>query len=106
MRVTTYYLQNQVTIESPINNQNERGHQLQSRNERVSPVNIRNECSHQLQSRVTVLELLQISDSDISDNGFEYAYQRNYEKPTKVKKRQKNNNNKYEGDNEALKIRD
>ncbi|KAF0535461.1 hypothetical protein F8M41_009645 [Gigaspora margarita] len=49
-----------------------------------------------------VSELLQISDSNISDNSFEYAYQRNYKKLTKVKKRQKNNNNEYEGDNEAV----
>ncbi|CAG8719300.1 34353_t:CDS:2 [Gigaspora margarita] len=66
-----------------------------------SPVNSRN--------KIMVSELLQISDSDISDDSFEYAYQRNYKKLTKAKKRQKNNNNEYEGDNEAvqsLRIRD
>ncbi|CAG8562336.1 17150_t:CDS:2 [Racocetra fulgida] len=46
--------------------------------------------SHQLQSKVTVSDLLQMSDSDISDDGY---YQRDNEKRTKATKRQRNDDN-------------
>ncbi|CAG8813241.1 16010_t:CDS:2, partial [Racocetra fulgida] len=65
-----------------------------------SPVNNRNESSHQLQSTSTVSGLLQMFDSDNSDDDTSY-YEGNYEKPTKGKKRQKNNDNEDEDNNET-----
>ncbi|CAG8577323.1 17601_t:CDS:2, partial [Cetraspora pellucida] len=65
-----------------------------------SPVNNQNESSHQLQSTSTVSGLLQMFDSDNSDDDTSY-YEENYEKPTKGKKRQKNNDNEDENNNET-----
>ncbi|RIB08465.1 hypothetical protein C2G38_2211604 [Gigaspora rosea] len=42
-----------------------------------------------------------MSDSDNSDNGIDYMYQRNYNNSTNVKKRQTNYDNEDEGNNEA-----
>ncbi|RIB23568.1 hypothetical protein C2G38_2170937 [Gigaspora rosea] len=42
-----------------------------------------------------------MSDSDNSDNGIDYTYQRNYNNSTNVKKRQTNYDNEDEGNNEA-----
>ncbi|KAF0551111.1 hypothetical protein F8M41_023718 [Gigaspora margarita] len=99
------------TLESPVNNRTSNILTLESsvsnRNFNIStiesPVNRRN----QMQNRLTVSDLLQMSDSDNSNDGigmFLYLmlfYNGNYKNPTNVKKRQTNDDNEDEGDNEA-----